>query len=311
MYARGPVLRTATRVWSTFWRINCVRWLLGWSRTRQGRRIAFEVIMHIVLLSVGVLMLVPFAWLVSTSLKSPGREFVFPPQWIPNPIVWSNYPDALTSQPFDLFLKNTLIVAVTATAGAVVTASMVAYGFARLRFPGRDLLFVVLLSTMMLPGVVVIIPKFVLFRYANWIDTLYPLIVPWWLGGHPFYIFLYRQFFLTLPMELEESARIDGATSFRIWWQIILPLSTPVVTTVSLFCFMARWNEFLAPLIYINSVHRRTLALGLQVFQGLYSSSPNLMMAASTTMILPILVMFFLAQRYFVRGIAMTGLTGR
>jgi ABC-type glycerol-3-phosphate transport system permease component len=285
--------------------------LVSWARSRKAREVAFEVAMHVVLLSIGVFMLVPFVWLVSTSLKAPGREFVYPPQWIPNPVMWSNYPKALTSQPFHLFLKNTLIVAVTATSGAVLTASMVAYGFARLRFPGRDFLFVVLLSTMMLPGVVVIIPKFILFRHANWIDTLYPLTVPWWFGGHPFYIFLYRQFFLTLPLELEESARIDGASSFRIWWQIILPLSTPVVTSVSLFCFMARWNEFLGPLIYINSVHRRTLALGLQVFKGIYSNEPNLMMAASTTMIVPILVIFFMAQRYFVQGIAMTGLTGR
>jgi multiple sugar transport system permease protein len=302
-----PVARIGPEPQVSDWRQR----FLGWFRTRKGRHVVFEIIMHVVLMSIGVFMLVPFVWLVSTSLKAPGREFVFPPQWIPNPVTWSNYPKALSSQPFDLFLKNTLVVAVTATSGAVLTASMVAYGFARLRFPGRDLLFVALLSTMMLPGVVVIIPKFILFGYAKWIDTLYPLTVPWWFGGHPFYIFLYRQFFLTLPIELEESARIDGASSFRIWWQIILPLSGPVVTSVSLFCFMARWNEFLGPLIYINSVHRRTLALGLQVFQGLYSSEPNLMMAASTTMIVPILVVFFLAQRYFVSGIAMTGLTGR
>lgn len=288
-----------------------LRWLPNWFKTLKGRRIAFEVVMHVILLSIGVSMLIPFAWLVSTSLKAPGREFIFPPQWIPDPVMWSNYLEALTVQPFHLFFGNTITVAVLATLGTVLTGSLVGYAFARLRFPGRDFLFTVLLSTMMLPNVIVIIPKFVLFRHLGWIDTLYPLIVPWWFGGHPFYIFLFRQFFLTLPTELDDAARIDGASNFRIWWQIVLPLSKPVVATVGLLCFIARWNEFLEPLIYINSIKRRTLALALQAFSGLYSSEPNLMMAAATTMIVPILVLFFLAQRYFVSGVATTGLSGR
>jgi ABC-type glycerol-3-phosphate transport system permease component len=267
--------------------------------------------MHILLLAIGIFMLVPFAWLISTSLKAPGKEFVFPPQWIPDPVVWSNYPTALTTQPFHLYFLNTLTVGILATLGTVLTGSLVAYAFARLRFPGRDFLFIIVLATMMLPHVILIIPTFVLFRYLGWIDTLLPLIVPWWFGGHPFYIFLFRQFFLTLPMELEEAARIDGASSFRIWWQMVLPLSKPVIAAVSLLCFIARWNEFLEPLIYINSMNKRTLALALQVFKGMYSAEPNLMMAAAATMIVPILILFFLAQRYFVSGIATSGLSGR
>ena len=284
---------------------------LSWFKSRAGRRITFEAFMHILLLSIGIFMLVPFAWLISTSLKAPGREFVFPPQWIPDPVVWSNYPKALTTQPFHLYFLNTLTVGILATLGTVLTGSLVAYAFARLRFPGRDFLFIIVLATMMLPNVILIIPTFVLFRYLGWIDTLLPLIVPWWFGGHPFYIFLFRQFFLTLPVELEEAARIDGASSFRIWWQMVLPLSKPVIAAVSLLCFIARWNDFLEPLIYINSINKRTLALALQVFKGMYSAEPNLMMAAAATMIVPILILFFLAQRYFVGGIATSGLSGR
>ena len=192
----------------------------------------------------------------------------------------------------------------------MLSASVVAYAFARLRWPGRDFLFIVVLATLMLPGQVTMIPIYLIFRELHWIDTLLPLIVPAWLGGGAMFIFLLRQFFLTIPVELEEAARIDGASSFGIYLRIMLPLSKPILVTIAVFSFIQHWNDFMGPLIYLNSTDKMTLALGLRVFQGTYGSDWHLMMAASTAVLLPVLIIFFFAQKQFVRSIVLTGIKG-
>lgn len=252
----------------------------------------------------------PFAWLVSTSLKNRIQIFTYPPEWIPNPWVWSNYKEALTAFPFDLYVRNTLIITFANLAGTLLTASLAAYGFARLRFPGRDVIFMVLLSTLMLPYAVVIIPRYVIFRELGWLDTWLPLIVPNWFGGTAFFVFLLRQFFRTIPRELSDAARIDGASELRIYWQIVLPLARPALIVVAIFTFLDNWNDFIGPLIYLSNPDKFTVALGLASFRGLYSTQWAYLMAASTVMTVPTVVLFFAAQRYFVRGIVLTGIKG-
>jgi multiple sugar transport system permease protein len=281
------------------------------SRARMRRERLEQAAWHALLLGVSLVLLIPLAWLLSTSLKETGKEFEFPPRWMPDPVAWGNYREALTSLPFHLFLRNTLLIELGTLAGTLVTASLVGFAFARLRYPGRDAWFMVLLSTMMLPGIVTLVPHYAIFKTLGWVDTLLPLIVPAWFGGSPFYVFLFRQFFLTIPLELDEAARVDGASSFWIYARILLPLSGPVIASVAIFSFVGHWNAFLEPLIYLNSTGNFTLALGLRLFRSQFTGDWNLMMAAATSMIVPMLVLFVCAQRYFTRGIVMTGLSGR
>jgi multiple sugar transport system permease protein len=275
------------------------------------KRVLGRALLYGLLTAIAVVMVIPLLWLVSTSLKSRGLEFVYPPQWIPKPVVWRNYYQALTILPFDKFFLNTVIITFFSTVGSLISASMVAFGFARIPFPGRRPLFILLLSTMMLPYIVTLIPSFLLFRYLRWLDTFYPLIVPSFFGGGAFFIFLIRQFYATIPLDLDEAAEMDGAGYFRIWWSVLLPLSRPVLATVVIFSFIWNWNDFLGPLIYLNSMDKFTLALGLTGFRSLHNSQWNLLMAASTVMLVPVLVVFFVAQRYFIRGIVTSGLSGR
>ena len=277
----------------------------------RPRALVSGLLWHILLSAFAVLLIAPMVWLISTSLKEPRDIFILPPEWIPNPVRWQNYPEALSAQPFARFFFNTMFVTVLSTLGTVITASMAAYGFARLRFPLRSFWFALMLSTLMLPTIVTLIPTFILFRYLDWIDTFYPLIVPYWFGGGPFFIFLLRQFFLTIPLELDEAARIDGASNFRIYWQIILPLAKPGLATVTIFSIINHWNEFVLPLIYLHSTEKWTMAIGLQGFSDLYSTQWHWLMAASTVMVLPLIILFFSAQRYYLEGIHMTGIAGR
>jgi multiple sugar transport system permease protein len=281
-----------------------------WSRRRLSK-IVQDLIWYIVLSFFGVVLALPLVWLVSTSLKTGPQTFAIPPQWIPDPVVWENYPQAFQAVPFHRYFWNTFQIVILATLGTLVTSSMTAYAFARLRFPYRGFLFLLVLSTIMLPSIVTLIPTFIVFRYLKWINTLLPLIVPYWLGGSAFFIFLFRQFFMTIPHELDEAARMDGASNYRIYWNIILPLSKPILATVTVFSFINHWNSFFEPLIYLQNPSKWTMAIGLLGFKDLYSTSWNLMMAASTAMILPLLVLFFFAQRYFVSGIQMSGIAGR
>ncbi len=276
----------------------------------QNRRLVQleRVVVWTLLVAGALVMIVPFLWLVSTSLKEQRQIFLYPPQWIPDPVAWRNYPEALTVLPFARFVSNTLLVTVITMVGTLLTSSLCAYGFARLRFPGRDLIFMVLLSTLMLPYAVLMIPQYVMFKYLGWIDTYLPLTVPHWFGGGIFNIFLLRQFFRTIPPDLTDAGRIDGANELRIFWQIILPLARPALTVIAIFTFIASWNDFLGPLIYLSSHDKFTIALGLATFKGMYATQWHYLMAASTIMVVPIIVLFFLAQRYFVQGIVMTGL---
>jgi multiple sugar transport system permease protein len=284
---------------------------VGTSRRRRRRAILPGRTAVLALLCSGALvMLFPFLWLVSTSFKEQSQIFLYPPQWIPNPIRWQNYSEALTQLPFARYTLNTLVITIFTIAGVLLTSSLAAYGFARTHFPGRDIIFMVLLSTLMLPYAVIMIPQYIMFKYLGWIDTNLPLIVPFWFGGGIFNIFLLRQFFRTIPPDLIEAARIDGAGELRIYAQIVLPLAGPALAVVAIFTFINSWNDFLGPLIYLSSQDKFTIALGLSAFKGLFSTRWEYLMAASTVMITPIIVLFFLTQRYFVQGIAMTGTKG-
>jgi multiple sugar transport system permease protein len=227
---------------------------------------------------------------------------------------WSNYAKAWAPKAFDVtfnrFLVNTLIITLTSILGVLLSSTFVAYGFSRFKFPGRDPLFLVMVSTMMIPAQVTMIPTFMLFKYLGWIDTFWPLIIPTFFGGGAFNIFLMRQFFMTIPYELDDAAKIDGCNYFQIFWTILLPLVKPAMATTAIFGFVYNWNDFMNPLIYLNSTSNYTLALGLQTFTTMYGTDYNLMMAASTIVLLPILLIFFFGQRFFIEGVATSGLKG-
>jgi ABC-type glycerol-3-phosphate transport system permease component len=260
------------------------------------------------LLSLGaIVFLLPLFWMLSSSLKPEWQVLANPPVWIPNPPRWENYREALTYLPFGRYAVNTLIISLGAIVGHVLSCTIVAYGFARLRAPGKDFFFLLLLSTLMLPYPVTMVPLFVLFNALGWINTFLPLIIPTFFGN-AFYIFLLRQFFLTLPPDLEDAARIDGANTLQVLRHVILPISMPALATVVIFTFQASWNDFLQPLIYLQDQSRYTLTLGLNFFRGSFQVRWSYLMAASLVVVLPVVIVFFLAQRLFIRGIAMTGM---
>ncbi len=279
--------------------------------TRKVRRASSELLKQILMIAISATILFPIFWMVSTSLKPSGAEFAFPPQWLPKPAMWSNYLEVFQSLPFARFVFNSLLVAGVSTIGQVLTGSLVAFGFAQVRFPGRDALFLVCLTSIMLPEAVLLVPTFLLFRYLGWIDSFLPLIVPAWFGGRAFYIFLARQFFRSLPQELFDAARVDGCSTWRLWWNIAMPLAKPMIITVALLRFLADWNDFMGPLLYLNSMENRTLAVGLYTFLTQYGGEWNYLMAATTLMAMPLLIVFLFTQRFFVQGISTTGLAGR
>lgn len=280
------------------------------SQARQFRPLR---LLTYVLLAVGAfVMLFPLLWMIGTSLKLLPETRAYPPVWVPWPPHFENYPGALRYQPFVRYFANTLTIALPVVIGDALVSSFVAYGFARLRFPGRDLLFGVLVSTMMVPFIVRLVPLFLLYQRLGWINTYWPLIVPY-LFGTPFHIFLLRQFYRTLPGDLAEAARLDGASEFGIWWRIYLPLSKAALATVALFSFQQSWNDFLAPLIFLNDNSKYTAALGLANLLSQSGASTqywNLLMATATMTVLPMVVLFVAFQRYFVRGIALSGVKG-
>jgi multiple sugar transport system permease protein len=270
-------------------------------------------LLYLVAIVCSVLFMGPFFWTVSSSLKDVAEIYAFPPLWLPAQPRWSNYAEAWTYVPFGLFLLNSVTVSAFSVLGETATAALVAYGFARGQFAGRNALFVLVLSTMLLPWEVTIVPRFLLFKQLGWLDTLNPLIIPSVLGGGAFYIFLLRQFFLTIPRDFDEAAEIDGANSLQILTQVLLPLIKPALTTVAIFSFLEHWNDFIGPLMYLNTPSRFTIALGLRYFQTIpMAGQPreHLLMAAALMMSLPSVVLFFAAQRYFVRGLVMSGIKG-
>ena len=273
---------------------------------RQRRRVHHALI-HLVLLLGVTIMFIPLFWTITTSLKTRGDIYLFPPEWIPNPVQWQNYREAVTTIPFVRYFLNTALITALSIVGKVTSVTLVAFAFSRLRWWGRDVLFLVMLSTLMLPPHVTLIPQFILFKQLGWIDTILPLVVPDFFGG-PFLTFMVRQFFMSLPLELDDAARIDGCSSFGVYWRIILPQSAAAITAVVILVFNTTWNEFLHPLIYLQSQSKFTLALGLRLFQGEASTSWHLLMAASLLTMLPVLILFFFAQRYFIQGVTFTGI---
>jgi multiple sugar transport system permease protein len=260
--------------------------------------------------------LLPFLWALSASFKTNAAIYEFPPTFLPRPFHPENYRIALSVLPFWQFALNSLIVTVTCVIGQLLSGSVVAYSFARLRWPGRDLWFVVLLGTMMLPPQVTMVSTFAGWTQLrnltgmDWVDTFRPLVIPSFLGGSAMLIFLMRQFFKTLPLELEDAARIDGCSTWGTFWRVMLPLSRPVLATVAVLAFIGHWHDFLGPLIYLNSIDKYTLQMGLRMFQDINGSRMNLLMAASMIVLVPVLVLFFVAQRYLVRGIVLSGIKG-
>lgn len=266
-----------------------------------------DAIVFVIAVSWGILFVIPFFWMVSSSLKTEAQIYILPVQWIPHPFEWSNYPAAWNDVPFARYFLNTAIITFANLVGTIFSCSLAAYAFARLRFKGRDALFFITLMTMMLPGQVTLVPQFIFFRQLNWINTYWPLVVPAFFGN-PFYIFLIRQFMLTIPGELEEAARMDGASSLRIYASIFVPLAAPALVASMIFSFMFHWNDFFGPLVYLNSDKMKTLALGLAAFKGEFTDQWHLLMAGSVMMLIPCLLVFFFAQRYFIEGVVMTGL---
>lgn len=274
-----------------------------------ARKKAWRAATYAALILGSIVSLVPFLWMLSTSFKDPAMVFTDPPQLWPKPWLWSNYSQAFGKMPFALYTFNTVRITAISMIGQILSCSMVAFGFARMRFPGRNVLFVVLLATMMLPAQVTMIPVFKIFSTLGWYDTILPLTVPSFFGS-AFFIFLLRQYYMTVPHEMDEAARIDGANTWQVYSKVILPQVKPALATVAIFSFMNNWNDFLGPLIYLSTPAQRTLALGLYAFQGQYSTDWNYLMAASAVVMLPLLILFFVGQKYFIQGVVISGVKG-
>jgi len=272
--------------------------------------------LYLILIALGVIFAFPLFWTVSSSLKTAPEMFAYPPPLLPKSPQWVNYKRVFTlvRYPYGRWALNTLFIVAAATLGTIITSSVVGYSFARFEYRGRDVLFLITLSTMMLPAEVTLIPRFILFHKLGWINTLKPLWVPLWFGGGAFNIFLVRQFIMSLPRELDEAALIDGASYLRVFTTILLPLCKPVIATMGIIAFMAHWNDFLGPLIYLNSPEKFTISLGLQFFKQLreVGGEPlqHILMAACTLSFLPCIVVFFAGQKYFVQGVVLSGLKG-
>ena len=284
---------------------------LEMARRRPGQAVR-EVITYILLAAGAAVFLLPLFWMITTALKPKDQLYVFPPQFFPRVFRWQNFPEGWTYQNmnFPQWLLNSLFISIMVLIATLVTSSLCAYGFARIRFPGRDFWFMVMLASIMLPGQVTLIPIYIAFYKIGWLDTFKPLIIPAWFGGGAFNIFLLRQFFTQIPTELEDAARIDGANRWVIWWKLFLPLSRPAIATVAVFTFQGVWNDFYGPLIFLTSQDKYTLALGINMFKGLYTTEVNLMMAMAMLMVVPMIIVFFFAQKLMIRGVILTGLKG-
>jgi len=268
-----------------------------------------SIVTHALLVPAAAIFLIPFLWMISTSLKPNSQLFTYPPVWIPHPFMWENYPKSVTYVPFFTYFKNTLIIALASMVGVVISSSLVAYSLARIPWPGRNILFLLTIATLMLPYQVTLIPVFLVFSRLGWVGDFRPLILPQFFG-FALYIFLLRQFFMTIPKELSEAARIDGASEFRIYWSVILPLAKPALATVAVFQFIRSWTDYLGPLIYLNDQQLYTLQLGLYQYSSQYGREWGLLMAAAVLITLPVIIVFFLTQRTFVQGVTLSGIKG-
>ena len=277
---------------------------IRWSKASKKISLITGIVL---LILVGSFFFLPWLWLLSSSLKTLDQIFIQPPQWIPKPIDWSNFSKAITYIPFFQYMANTLVICAFVVVGRVISCSLVAYGFSRIRWPGRDFVFVLVLATMMLPFQVSMIPLYVIFSRVHLVNTIVPLVLPAFFGD-AFFIFLLRQFFLSIPHELQEAAIIDGANHFDIYWRVILPLARPALITLVIFSFLWTYTDFQGPLIYLTSPQKWTLSLGLRGYFSVHGAQWSLLMAASLLFTLPGLILFFFAQRSFIEGIVTTGL---
>lgn len=279
------------------------------SKARQEK--ISKTIVYFLLTLGAIVFMIPFFWMLSTAVKPMSQVYVFPPVWIPHPIRWDNIPKALAAAPWLTYLRNTAIYSASTVVGASLSACLVGFSFARLRWPGRDFIFIIILSTMMLPAQVTMVPLYIFYAKLHWVNSLKPLIVPAFFGGGAFFIFLARQFFMTIPLELDDAAKIDGCDTFRIFWNIMLPMSKPLAATIAIFQFMGAWNDFMGPLIYLKSPDKWTITLGMRLFQSLHGEAQtNYMMVIATLAMLPCLLLFFVAQRYFIQGVVVSGVKG-
>jgi ABC-type glycerol-3-phosphate transport system permease component len=268
-----------------------------------------RILLYFAVILGAIIFAVPFYWMIRTALMPSWQVYRFPPEWIPAEFVWSNFSAPFAVFPFERWFVNSAIVAISCAVGTALSASMVGFSFARLRFPFRDTLFLIVLATMIMPEHVRLVPSFLLYSWLGWVDTFLPLIVPNWFAP-AFFVFLLRQFFMTIPREYDDAAYIDGCSPFSMWWRIHMPLSLPALGVVMIFQITFQWNDFLYPLIYLHKVNDFTVALGLRLFQGQLSNNMQALMAASLLAILPTLIVFFFAQRYFVQGIVVSGVKG-
>lgn len=276
----------------------------------RTKKTALRILIYAILIIGAAFSLVPLLWLVRSSLMETAQIFEIPIRWLPDPVCWDNFKKALTVVPFAKYFINSAIIVIGVVAGTVFTSSLTAFAFSRLEWKGRDVIFGILLSGMMLPFVVTLIPTFVMWSKTGLTNTFIPLILPAWFGGGAGNIFMLRQFYSSIPKELDEAAIIDGAGPFRIYSQIIVPLSKSALIVIGLFSFMGTWNDFLGPLVYISDPNKYTVAIGLRQFMGMYTSQWNLLMAASLVALIPVLLAYFFGQKYLVEGIALTGIKG-
>jgi ABC-type glycerol-3-phosphate transport system permease component len=275
---------------------------------QQARRVE-KILGYATLAVVALIIILPLYWMISTALKDEMQTFALPPTWYPSPPVWQNFVSVFQEVPFGRFIINTFILVGLNIAGELFAVTLVAYGFARVRFPGRSLLFLLMLSTLMIPSQVTLVPRFILFSKLGWVNTYLPLTVPAF-AGSSFLIFLVRQYMMSIPYDLDEAAYIDGASRLRVFWSIILPLSRPALVLVVVFTFVGVWNDFLQPLIYLNDPQLFTVSLGLSFFQGTRETNWNLLMAGSLLATIPPLILFFFAQKQLIGGISIEGLKG-
>jgi len=279
---------------------------------RSRKRLSFlkNAVVYVVIIGLAFIILIPFFWMLSTALQEKGDIFAWPPVWIPDPPQWHNFVDAWTAMPFHKYLYNTLFIVVLGMIAEMTSATLVAYGFCRFRFPGSDIVFLVLLATMMLPFHVTLIPTYLIWQKLGLVGEFDPLVLRAWTAWGPFYIFLLRQFFLTIPRELDDAAEMDGANTFRTFFHVMLPQITPALLAVAIFGFRGYWNDFLGPLIYLTKMELYTMNVGMYFFMGGVNEAPqwNYLMAMSTLIALPVIVLFFVAQRYFIEGITFTGI---
>jgi len=280
------------------------------TRSHKFSKLMVKILLYTVLGCGLLVWMFPFYWILRTAFMKYEQILAYPPLWIPKPPIITNFTEGLKILPFGRFYINTIFIVVVCLIGTLFTSTLASYSFSRLRWPGRDKIFSIILTSMMLPSAVTLVPTFIGWSKVNGVNTYYPLTVPSWLGGGAFFIFLLRQFYLTIPREYDEAALVDGAGFFTIYWRIMLPMIRPALISVAMFCFVNNWNDFMMPLVYLNDEKLYTISLGLRSFMGMYNTDWGYMMAAATIAVLPVVIIFTIGQRYIIEGVVMVGIKG-